>query len=67
MSKNTFQTILYVSNEFFFPQDMFGKFSLSFIAEEALFNLFCFVLFLKFAHVEHLDVVASKSVDTASQ
>ena len=29
--------------------------------------LICFVLFLKFAHVEHLDVVASKSVDTASQ
>lgn len=41
---------------------------LSFVAEEAWFCfVLCCVLFLKFAHVEHLDVVASKSVDTASQ
>jgi hypothetical protein len=37
---------------------------LSFVAEKA--HLICFALFLKFAHVEHLDVIASKLVDTAS-
>lgn len=50
----------------FFMGHVLNVFSL-FCGRRDRFNLFCFVLLLKFAHVEHLDVVASKSFDTVSQ